>query len=203
MVGERAAAQDIDTVGTDTRIATRTALEYLWAKGHRRIAIATTENGSERYLSLRRRTYEQFLAEKGIAPDPAIGFTVKLSEEGGRQFARSLLALDRWRERVDSVFCGNDVLAIAAMDFLRGAGIEAGRDLSVVGMDDIPAAALARPALTTVRKPRARIGAAAAESLLARIRDPGRSRVRQLFPGELIERESVVGRAVVERRAGA
>jgi LacI family transcriptional regulator len=198
MVGERAAAQDIDTVGTDTRIATRIALEYLWAKGHRRIAIATSENGSERYLSLRRRTYEDFLAEKGIAHDPSIAFTVKLSEEGGRQFARSLLALDRWRERVDSVFCGNDLLAIAAMDFLHDAGIEAGRDISVVGMDDIPAAALVRPGLTTVRKPRALIGATAAEFLLARIREPGRSRARRLFPGELIERGSVV-----ERRTGA
>jgi LacI family transcriptional regulator len=198
MVGERAAAQDIDTVGTDTRIATRIALDHLWAKGHRRIAIATSEHGSERYLSLRRRTYEEFLAEKGVAHDPSIAFTVKLSEEGGRQFARSLLALERWRERVDAVFCGNDLLAIAAMDVLRGAGIEAGRDLSVVGMDDIPASALIRPALTTVRKPRALIGTTAAECLLARIRDPGRSRVRRLFPGELIERDSVV-----ERRTGA
>jgi len=194
MVGERAAAQDIDTVGTDTRIATRIALDHLWTKGHRRIAIATSENGSERYLSLRRRTYEEFLAEKGIAHDPAIAFTVKLSKEGGRQFARSLLALERWRERVDAVFCGNDLLAIAAMDVLRDAGVEAGRDISVVGMDDIPEAALVHPGLTTVRKPRDRIGAAAAEFLLARIRDPEKPRVRQLFPGELIERGSVVER---------
>jgi LacI family transcriptional regulator len=198
MVGERAAAQDIDTVGTDTRIATRIALDYLWAKGHRRIAIATTEHGSERYLSLRRRTYEEFLAERGVAHDPSIAFTVRLSEEGGREFARSLLALERWRERVDAVFCGNDQLAIAAMDVLHGAGIEVGRDLSLIGMDDIPGAALVRPALTTVRKPRVRIGTTAAESLLARIRDPARPRVRELFPGELVERQSVA-----ERRTGA
>ena len=197
MVGERAAAQDIDTVGTDTSVATRTALDYLWAKGHRRIAIATSEHGSERFLSLRRRTYEEFLAERGIAHDPSIAFTVKLSEEGGREFARSLLALERWRERVDAVFCGNDLLAIAAMDVLRGAGIEVGRDLSVIGMDDIPAAALVHPALTTVRKPRALIGTTAAESLLARIGDSARPRVRQLFPGDLIERDSVAERRAV------
>jgi DNA-binding LacI/PurR family transcriptional regulator len=194
MVGERAAAQDIDTVGTDTRIATRIALDYLWAMGHRRIAIATSEHGSERYLSLRRRTYEEFLAERGITHDPSIAFTVKLSEEGGREFARSLLALERWRERVDAVFCGNDLLAIAAMEVLHAAGIEVGGDLSIIGMDDIPAAALVRPALTTVRKPRALIGTTAAESLLARICDPARPRVRHLFPGELIARGSVAER---------
>ena len=198
MIGERAAAQDIDTVGTDTKRATRIALDFLWKKGHRRIAIATSEHGSERYLSLRRRTWEEFLAEKGIEHDPEIGFTVKLSEDGGRVFARSLLALDGWKDRVDAVFCGNDLLAIAAMDALRDAGIQPGRDISVVGMDDIPAAAHVRPALTTVRKPRALIGAAAAELLLARIRDPERPRERRLFPGELIERDSVA-----ERRPGA
>jgi LacI family transcriptional regulator len=194
MVGERAAAQDIDTVGTDTRSATRLALEHLWSRGNRRIAIATSEHGSERYLSLRRRTYEEFLSRKGLAPDPSVSFTVKLSEEGGRQFARSLLGLEGWRDKVDAVFCGNDLLAIAAMDVLRDAGIEAGRDVSMIGMDDIPSAAVVRPGLTTVRKPRAQIGSAAAELLLARIRDPEKPRERQLFPGELVERGSVVDR---------
>ena len=99
MVGERSAAQDIDTVGTDTRAATRTALEYLWATGHRRIAIATTEHGSERYLSLRRRTYQEFLSERGVPLDPSIEFSVNLSDEGGRAFARALLAMPHWRER--------------------------------------------------------------------------------------------------------
>jgi DNA-binding LacI/PurR family transcriptional regulator len=194
LLGERAVAQDIDTVGTDTKAGTRLALEYLWSKGHRRIAIATSEHGSERFLSLRRRAYEEFLVEKGIPWDPTIVFSMHLSEEGGRELARSLLALDGWRDRVDAVFCGNDLLAIAAIESLREAGVEAGRDISIMGMDDIPAAAHTHPALTTVRKPRARNGAAAAELLLARIRDPERPSERRLFPCILIARESVAER---------
>jgi len=194
LVGERAEAQDIDTVGTDTVMATRLALEYLWKTGHRRIGIATSEHGSERFLSLRRRTYEGFLAEKCVAPDPGIVFSVKLSDEGGRDLARGLLALDDWRNRVDAIFCGNDILAIAAIDALREAGVETGKDISLVGLDDIPAAANTRPALTTVRKPRALIGAAAAEQLLARIGDPDRPSEKRLYPGELIIRGSVTER---------
>ncbi len=194
LVGERAEAQDIDTVGTDTVMATRLALEYLWKTGHRRIGIATSEHGSERFLSLRRRTYEGFLAEKGVAPDPGIVFSVKLSDEGGRDLARRLLALEHWRSRVDAIFCGNDILAIAAMDALREAGVETGKDISLVGLDDIPAAANTRPALTTVRKPRTLIGAAAAELLLARIGDPDRPSEKRLYPGELIIRGSVTER---------
>jgi DNA-binding LacI/PurR family transcriptional regulator len=194
LVGERAELQDIDTVGTDMRSAARLALEYLWSTGHRRIAIATSEHGSERFLSLRRRVYDAFLAEKGIAVDPSIAFSVKLSEEGGRELVRAFLATKRWREKVDSIFCGNDILAIAAIDALREAGVEVGKDVSLVGMDDIPEAASTNPPLTTVRKPRDLIGAAAAELLLARMRDPDRPVEKRLFPGELVARSSAAER---------
>jgi DNA-binding LacI/PurR family transcriptional regulator len=194
LVGERAISGVVDTVGTDTRNAARLAFEHLWEKGHRRIGIATSEHGSERFLSLRRRAYDDFMREKGVKPDPALAFSVELSEEGGRELARSLLALEGWRERVDAIFCGNDILAIEAINALREAGVEAGRDISLVGMDDIPAAAHVYPALTTVRKPRSLIGAAAAELLMARIHDPERPAERRLFPGQLIARGSVAER---------
>jgi len=51
LIGERTAAQNIDTVGTDTPQATRIGMEYLHKTGHRRIALATSDHGSER-LSL-------------------------------------------------------------------------------------------------------------------------------------------------------
>jgi DNA-binding LacI/PurR family transcriptional regulator len=194
LVGERTETQDIDTVGTDTKAATRLALDHLWATGHRRIAIATNERGSERFLSFRRRTYMNFLAEKGLRFDPAIVFQPRLSEEGGRELAREVLALPGWQDRIDAIFCGNDVLAIATVEALEEAGVRVGRDLSVIGMDDIPAAALVRPALTTVRKLRGQTGRAAAELLLARIADPDRPPEKRLFPGELVTRDSVAER---------
>jgi DNA-binding LacI/PurR family transcriptional regulator len=191
MIGERAAAQDIDTVGTDTLSAARLALEHLYATGHRRIAIATSENGSERYLSLRGRAYKEFLAEKGLAFDPDLVFSVNLDEEGGRELARKFLSLPEWRKRMDSLFCGNDILAIAAIAEFRKYGIIPGIDLSIVGMDDIPEAAQTYPPLTTVRKPKQLFGAQAAELLLARMKDPGKPVEKRLFPGELILRDSV------------
>lgn len=196
LLGERSENPCLDTVGTDTLAATRRALDYLWATGHRRIAIATSEYGSERFLSLRRRAYADFLAEKGLSLDPAIVFQIRLSEEGGRELARSILALPDWQRRIDSIFCGNDVLAIATIEALGEAGVIVGRDLSIIGLDDIPAAAHCRPALTTVRKQREKTGRAAAELLLARIADPERPFEKRLFPGELVTRESVAERRV-------
>jgi len=192
LIGERAAAQDIDTVGTDTVQATRLALGFLYDTGHRRIAIGTSDHGSERYLSLRGKAYKDFLSEKGLVYDPDLVFSVNLDEEGGRELARRFLALPDWRKRTDSLFCGNDALAIAAMGEFRKYGIIPGIDVSVIGMDDVPAAAQTYPPLTTVRKPRGLIGAAAAELLLKKMGSPDRSVEKHLFPGELIIRDSVV-----------
>ncbi len=80
------------------------------------------------------------------------------------------------------------------MGEFRKFGIIPGIDISIVGMDDVPAAAQTYPSLTTVRKPRGRIGAAAAELLLAKMKEPGRPAEKHLFPGELIVRDSVVQR---------
>lgn len=194
MIGERSEIQDIDTTGTDTRVATRLALDYLWETGHRRIAIATTEHGSERFLSLRRKTHREFLAERNLAPDSGMAFSVKLSEEGGRDLIREILSLSHWDEKVDAVLCGNDLLAISAINAFREAGIEPGKDISIVGMDDIPAAAHCLPGLTTIQKPMARIGTTAVDLLLGRLRDPGLPARRELFPGELVIRGSVADR---------
>ncbi len=194
LIGERTAAQDIDTVGTDTLQATKVGMEYLYETGHRRIALATSDHGSERYLSLRARAYKDFLHEKGISFDPALLFSVNLDAEGGKDLAKQLLSLHDWTARVDSLFCGNDIVAISAMNELRKYGIIAGIDLSIIGMDDVPASSQTYPPLTTVRKPRERIGVAAAQLLLKRISDPLGPVEKHLFPGELIVRDSVIDR---------
>lgn len=201
MIGERALVQDIDTTGTDTRVATRLALDYLWQTGHRHIAIATTEHGSERFLSLRRKTHADFLAEKGLPADSGQAFSVKLSEEGGRDLVREVLSLPSWRRRVDSILCGNDLLALSAMAAFLEEGIVPGVDISIVGMDDIPAAAHFRPGLTTIRKPRGLIGRTAVELLMDRLKNPGQAARSRLYPGELIVRESVADKTSQEGEA--
>lgn len=191
LLGERSNRGPLDTVGTDTYAATMTALDYLRSMGHSRIAAAVPESGGEKYLSQRYRAYMDFFEAHGLRGDPDLVFRLPLTAEGGVDLARRLLALPRWRQRVSALFCGNDILAIAAMNELRARGVEPGRDVSVLGMDDIPEAAVTFPALTTVRKPRLLIGQTAAQFLLARIEEPVRPVRKKLFPGELVMRESV------------
>ena len=65
--------------------------------------------------------------------------------------------------------CGSDALAMAVVAEARARGLEVPGDVSVTGFDDSPLAALASPALTSVRVDYAEFGAAAAAALLAAI----------------------------------
>ena len=78
----------------------------------------------------------------------------------------AVAALLRRRRRFTAVFASNDYSAFGAMEALREAGLRVPEDVSVVGFDDMPPAALARPPLTTVQQPVADMGQTAVRLLL-------------------------------------
>ena len=63
------------------------------------------------------------------------------------------------------VFCGNDLIAMGAMSALEESGVRVPEDVSVIGIDDIFFAFLARPPLTTISVPREQLGMKAFEAL--------------------------------------
>lgn len=64
-----------------------------------------------------------------------------------------------------AILCSNDLTAMGAIRSLKQAGLRVPEDVSVVGADDIPFAALTQPQLTTVKMPRLRLGRLAMEML--------------------------------------
>ncbi|OAH13649.1 LacI family DNA-binding transcriptional regulator [Streptomyces jeddahensis] len=65
-----------------------------------------------------------------------------------------------------AVFAANDLMAFGALTALREAGLSVPGDVSVVGFDDIRAASLAHPSLTTVHQPAYDVGRTATAQLL-------------------------------------
>jgi LacI family transcriptional regulator len=63
-------------------------------------------------------------------------------------------------------------------------------DIGVVGFDDTRVAQMTKPALTTVRVPMSRMGAAAIDLLCQRIAEPERPPTTVSLPAELIVRQS-------------
>jgi DNA-binding LacI/PurR family transcriptional regulator len=92
------------------------------------------------------------------------------------------------RPDLDAVFVASDVMALGALVALRRAGRRVPGDVAVGGFDDSSAALAARPALTTIRQPFARISAEMVRLLLAAIDGAEPSAV--ILPTELVRRES-------------
>ena len=93
--------------------------------------------------------------------------------------------------RPTAIFCANDLMALGAMDACRERGVRVPDDVALVGYDDIEAAALVTPALTTVPNPAYAIGETSARLLLERMRGERReARHVVLHPGELRRRAS-------------
>src|SRR5690606_41452613 len=82
----------------------------------------------------------------------------------GRRAADTLLALGSSRPTAVQAF--NDHVALGLIRRLTELGVRVPDDLAVVGFDDIPAASLCTPALTTVAQPAQACGEAAARILL-------------------------------------
>jgi LacI family transcriptional regulator, galactose operon repressor len=115
-----------------------------------------------------------------------------------RDTAAKLLARD---PKIDAVLCLNDVVAFGVVDAVADAGLRVGRDVRVIGFDDIKAAAEGRPTLATVSIPGELTGRRAAEMLLRRINGASAEHESLILPAELKPRDTcgcgVAGRVVV------
>ncbi|WP_193597095.1 LacI family DNA-binding transcriptional regulator [Microbacterium sp. YJN-G] len=161
------------------------ATAHLISLGHRRIAHLRGRTDLES-AQQREEGYRRALAEAGIPQDQA------LIAEGGYRAADSTAgahALLHLADRPTAVFAANDLSAIEMIRVAAERGLRVPQDLSVIGFDDIPQAAMHTPQLTTVRQPLAEMGATAVRMLLGMMHDgAGREQVR--MPTRLVVRDS-------------
>ena len=156
---------DFDTVSSDSVQAARLAMEHLIEFGHQRIGLIAGPS-RRRKLHTHRDTYIRELKSFHVPFDPALIVETTFSYEGGLAAMEQLLVL---RNPPTAVFAANDVIALGALCAAQKAGLHVPDQMSIIGMDDIFAAAMTCPPLTTIAKPRHDIGATAARFLLERI----------------------------------
>jgi LacI family transcriptional regulator len=162
------------------------AVSHLLEMGHRRIAFVrgTAYTGQS---DQRERGYQAALADFGIKLDAKLVYLGDFHEGSGLEAGRHLLAL---ADPPTAIFAASDTMAIGCMSAAREKGLRIPEDLSVIGFDDIPAASMTQPPLTTLRHPFQAMASAAVQELVRRIKgEPGR-RHRIEFPSEFLIRES-------------
>ncbi|HVI55046.1 MAG TPA: LacI family DNA-binding transcriptional regulator [Luteibacter sp.] len=110
------------------------------------------------------------------------------THEHGRLAMHALLDRDAL---LDGVFCADDVLALGAIDACREKGVDVPGRISIVGFDDMPLAAWASYALTTVRQPIRDMVLHAIERIVAWMDQPDAVPRSKLFPCDLVVRGSL------------
>lgn len=131
---------------TDGRAAFATAFELLYDLGHRHFGLVTIDEA----MNFRRARTDGLLAAIDRRGDPSVRLETVTAPRFDR--ARRTAAIGRLLDRSDrptAVIGLFDGLALASMEIAARLGLEIPRDLSVTGFDNIPAAALAPPGLTT------------------------------------------------------
>ncbi|NJM07257.1 LacI family DNA-binding transcriptional regulator, partial [Candidatus Gracilibacteria bacterium] len=173
-------------VDLDSQAGTYASTMHLIERGHRRIAFLGTSL-TFAYAQYRLDGYNQALRTYDQPLDPALIFADLDNESQTREAVRQLLSLP---EPPSAITAATDMLALHAMRALEDAGIQPGRDIALVGFDDIPLAAYARPALTTVRQPFDLIGGLLIRTLLGVIAGASEIQHQHLVQPTLVVRES-------------
>ena len=173
----------LDNIFVDSRAASFAMVRALVSKGHSRIAMIAGRGGPQ---GERVDGYSAALTDAGGIPDVVLDD--QFNEEGGFRAAQVILSR---AVRPTAIFAANDLMAIGVMQALRIGGVTIPGDIAVAGFDDISAARLVSPALTTVAQHQHEVGIRAAEILMDRIkgRVTGMGTAVEM-PFTLIERES-------------
>jgi LacI family transcriptional regulator len=152
-----------DTVHAEDERGAALATKHLIDRGHRRIAMIQGPQGAGAHRNL---GYLNELDAAGISPDPELVLAGEWTRTGGHDAAMQLLSLN---EPPTAIFCANDLMALGALDACRELGKQVPRDVAIVGFDDIDAARMVSPALTTVSNPAYETGLLAGVLLLERM----------------------------------
>ncbi|MFC7319562.1 LacI family DNA-binding transcriptional regulator [Halobacillus campisalis] len=186
----------VSSVMLNNEKASGLAVNHLINNGHRRLAMitaSTTENVSprvERMEGFKKALHSHKLPVsedymKSVEPDQVNG-TLE----------------DMWKldEPPEAILAGNDLVLKEILQFVKQKDLNIPRDLSIIGIDDVPYASFYNPPLTTIAQPTFQMGTTAAQVLLNKInkKQPADNLPDDRFEPELKIRESVADKGGVQ-----
>lgn len=144
----------------------RDAVTHLFEFGHRRIGYLSGKlswsSMHNRYDALRR-------AMKAVGAELGKDYVAECDHtlDGGAAGMAQLLSLPK---PPTAILCCNDMAAVGALKTLNVRRLQAGRDISLIGFDDLPICKFTQPALSTIRFSPGEIAKLAFSALLDDIR---------------------------------
>jgi LacI family transcriptional regulator len=165
--------KDISTVSIDNYLGGRMAMSHLLEQGYRHIAHIS---GPLDWWEARQRmaAWKDALQESGLEARD------EYWAEGNWSSASASQAVEKLFERcpeMDSIFVGNDQMALAVIQSACQRGLKIPEDLGIVGFDNIPESAFFYPPLTTMQQDQQLLGKVAVEETIKMIESGRQGRV--------------------------
>lgn len=164
---DRNSELDIHSICTNNTLGSYLATKHLLDQGYRRIAHiagATSSPSAQQRLA----GYQKALEEYGFSIDMTLVTEGDYRMSGGSTGMRRLLSL---KNVPDAVFCGNDLMAVGALEVLQEAGLKVPTDIGLVGYDGIALSKYVYPKLTTVLQPTYEMGVMAVQLIIESLSD--------------------------------
>jgi DNA-binding LacI/PurR family transcriptional regulator/transposase len=161
LVNRRAGAHP--SITADDVLGGRLAAQHLLDHGHTEFAVLAGESYASTGLD-RCSGFIQRLREAGVEVPARRIITGSFDTRGGRIAMEAVL--QESGPPPSAVFAVNDFAAIGAMGALRDAGLTVGKDVAVVGFNDVPPSAELPIPLSTVASPMNSMGRLAVTELL-------------------------------------
>jgi DNA-binding LacI/PurR family transcriptional regulator len=161
------------------------ATRHLLGLGRRRIAFLGFASSRYPEFFERYRGYCEAHLDAGIDVAPSLQADAITTEQAGYEATCELL---RRGESFDAILAASDLIAMGALHALRDHRMQVPAQVSVVGFDDIPAASMVNPALTTVVQDTRLAGEILVDTLLKKIRNE--PVCNQMLPTRLVVRQS-------------
>lgn len=184
-------AERYDVLLPDNSGGGAAAARFFREMGHVRAAVILSSGRA----TIRRRAasfVQQFRAMGGSVDDlDQITLDIARPPEDIREALRPILTRD---DRPTALFCTIDLLAIACYGALADLHLRVPEDVSIIGFDDLPVAALTTPPLTTVAIDRHYLGVLAVRRLVERAREPESPALRIEVATRLVHRASTASR---------
>jgi LacI family transcriptional regulator len=173
-----------DSVGVENRRGARLAVEHLIQHGYKKI---TCIAANSHLLTIKERIagYKESIRRAKLPCPKELRVTSLSSVKS------ALSELFESRNRPDAVFTANNSSTIWVIETLQELNIAMGKDVALVGFDDVAFFTLITPPVTAIRQPATELGSMAARLLLQRINGEFKaSSVRTVLPVTLTIRES-------------
>lgn len=176
-----------DQLVTQNALGTAKAVDYLLQSGRKRLAFLS---GAKHLLASRERFqgFQDALEKNGQKLRMEYTSFQDFTVESG---VRQTTALLKRKPRPDAIVCGNDLIAIGAIQAVQDSGLQVPADVAIIGFDDIPFAQIVRPRLTTLHQSREQMAIEGVSLLVDRIRRKDVTNPRTLsYEPDLVIRDS-------------